>query len=73
MATSDEIPMFTVTAAQFARAATWRAVDHAHPGAKETAIGGRFTWAFTRTSIGTVVKLACACGAAIDLSDYEDW
>lgn len=36
------------------------------------AIGGRTTYCFTPTSLGTVVKVKCACGEEIDISDY-DW
>lgn len=39
----------------------------------QTAIGGRFTFKFTPTSIADVVKVECACGAEIDLSDYDNW
>ena len=38
------------------------------------AIGGRLTYSFTPTSLGTVTKVTCACGKGeIDLSHYEDW
>lgn len=36
-------------------------------------VGGRFTYTFTPTNLGTVVKLKCACGEEIDLTDYENW
>lgn len=39
----------------------------------QTAIGGRFTFKFTPTSLADVVKAECACGAEIDLSDYDSW
>lgn len=39
----------------------------------DTAIGGRTTFSFTPTSIGVVVRIRCACGWTIDVSDYEDW
>lgn len=38
------------------------------------AIGGCFTFSFTPTSIGTIIRIECAsCKGKIDLSDYEDW
>lgn len=40
---------------------------------KVGAIGGQYTYSFTNTTIGTVAKVRCACGAEIDLSDYENW
>ena len=36
------------------------------------AIGGGLTYCFTPTSIGTVIKVKCACGEEIDLTNY-DW
>ena len=40
---------------------------------EHTAIGGRFTFAFTQTSIGDVIKVKCACGAEIEVTDYDRW
>ena len=37
------------------------------------AIGGKITFSFTPTDLGTVVKVKCACGFEVDLTDYEDW
>jgi len=37
------------------------------------AIGGRLQYSFVPTSIGEVIKVTCACGKEVDLSDYEDW
>ncbi len=37
------------------------------------AIGGPITWKFTPTSIGVVTVIVCACGAKVDISDYDDW
>lgn len=39
------------------------------------AIGGRFTYSFTPTSIGLIVEVADGMGdkAKIDLSDYDSW
>ncbi len=50
-------------------------LDHSRmPGVNMTgAIGGQYTYLFTPTSIGVVVRVKCACGAEIDLSNYEDW
>ena len=35
------------------------------------ACGGRLTYTFTPTGIGTVKKVKCACGEEIDLTDYR--
>lgn len=38
------------------------------------AIGGRFTYSFTPTNLGTVVKVKDELdGTKIDLSDYDSW
>ena len=37
------------------------------------AIGGRFTYSFTPTSLGVVIKVKCACEQEIDVTFYEDW
>ena len=35
------------------------------------AIGGRLTFFFTPTSLGTIIKVKCGCGEEIDLTDYS--
>lgn len=37
------------------------------------AVGGRITFSFTPTQLGVVEKVSCACGAEIDVTDYESW
>jgi len=38
------------------------------------AIGGRFTYSFTPTSLGTIVKVKDGLDdTTIDLTDYESW
>lgn len=37
------------------------------------AIGGKYTWQFTPTSLGIVIKIVCACGGSVDVSDYDMW
>jgi len=37
------------------------------------AIGGRLTYSFTPTGLGTVVVVMCACGAKLDLTDVDNW
>ena len=37
------------------------------------AIGGRLTFSFTPTGLGTITKVKCACGEEVDFSDYEEW
>lgn len=40
---------------------------------KDGAIGGRLTFTFTPTGLGEIVKVKCACGEELDLTDYEGW
>jgi hypothetical protein len=35
------------------------------------AIGGHLSYSFTPTSIGEIVKVTCACGAELDVTDYD--
>ena len=35
------------------------------------AIGGRLTYNFCPNSLGLVVKVECACGEEVDLTDYN--
>jgi hypothetical protein len=37
------------------------------------AIGGRFTYEFTPTGLGTCVVVTCVCGAELNITDYRDW
>lgn len=37
------------------------------------AIGGRYTYSFTPTSIGTICMIKCACGQKFDATKYEWW
>lgn len=37
------------------------------------AIGGKYTWCFTDTSLGVISSLKCHCGERIVLTDFEDW
>ncbi|MDB5265316.1 MAG: hypothetical protein JWM39_29 [Parcubacteria group bacterium] len=38
-----------------------------------TAIGGRFTFCFTKMTIGDKCLVKCACGGEKDVSDYGHW
>ncbi len=50
----------------------WR-TDHNCTLESHGAIGGRITYSFTPTGLGLVTKAECACGAELDLSDYDSW
>ena len=36
-------------------------------------IGGRWTYCFTPTSVGTSCILKCSCGFEKDVTDYKSW
>lgn len=40
---------------------------------KQGAIGGRLSYMFTPTSISTILKVHCACGAVQDCTHYDGW
>lgn len=35
------------------------------------AIGGRYTYSFTPTSLGSIVSIKCVCSAEKDITDYD--
>lgn len=37
------------------------------------AIGGEFTYCFTPTGLGTIIKVKHYKGEEIDLTDYDSW
>ena len=47
--------------------------DGTTPVSPTGAIGGRLTYEFTPTSLGTVSVVKCACGESINLTDYKSW
>ncbi len=61
---------FSLDAAQVNKLKEWMKTLPPEP---PTAIGGAFTYSFTPTSLGDVIKVKYFTGDEIDLSDYEDW
>ena len=60
---------FSLTNEQLAKFNTWAIEIKAHkynPGA----IGGNFTFHFTPTTIGTLVRVTHSSGAELDLTDH---
>ena len=49
----------------------WSTALEARVPAPPSAIGGRYTFRFTRTSIGTFCTVTSACGAEILLTDVS--
>ena len=66
--------MFLLDTEQISQLSDWDEKEHSECKKKETgACGGRFTYTFTPTGLGTIVKVTCnVCNKEIDLTDY-DW
>lgn len=74
---SERAQTFTVNKRQQKQIRTWvhpcpftPTEDNPYPGG---AIGGVLTYTFTNTSLGQVLKVLCACGQSLDVSDYQEW
>ncbi|KND50077.1 MAG: hypothetical protein AB203_03755 [Parcubacteria bacterium C7867-008] len=39
----------------------------------DTAIGGRWSFNFSKTTLGNVCKVSCACGQEKNVTDYGCW
>jgi len=68
---------FALTDEQTKKVTDWKmehdkTCKHADP-LNQGAIGGRFTYCFTGTSVGVVAKVKCSCGETLDVSDYGEW
>lgn len=63
---------FTISEEEYAEIENWKKQHEleAHNGAGTTgAIGGRYTYSFTPTSLGTVGTIHCSCGAEFTFSE----
>ena len=76
---ADEPPIkkikFKMSRGDSARVSKWN-TDHKKdcPYVKKpTAIGGRLTYSFTPTGLGTITVVKCACGEKLDLTDSDHW
>ena len=63
---------FELTDEQVRKAVEWRNAHRCKFDKGTGAIGGRFTYMFTGTSIGEIANLKCACGAVICLTGLGD-
>jgi len=63
--------MFTLTKEQWEKVKEWQLQQ---PPCPVTAIGGRWTYSFTATSLGLVITVTDGfTKESLDVSDYEDW
>jgi len=65
---------FTTTPEQDEKIRDWIHWQEVDKPSKLTAIGGRYTYEFTPTGVGIVVKIKDAVTKeALDVSDYDLW
>lgn len=67
---------FSITPEQVEAIRAWKKEHEAeaHGGSEYAgAIGGRYTYEFTPTSIGTFGRIRCGCGAKFDFDDGSEW
>ena len=64
---------FPMTEEEVQKAEKWMKEhdESAHNGKSSGAIGGRYTYEFTPTSIGVFCGLRCSCGASVTLTDFN--
>lgn len=64
--------MFTLDESEKKKLESW--LDKKDLSRYTGAIGGRFTYSFTNTNLGQIVKVTDNLdGTEIDLTDYESW
>ncbi len=61
---------FTISEEQLEQLREWKANLSKPPS---SAIGGSFTYSFTPTQLGIVVKVQYWDGQEIDISNYDEW
>lgn len=68
------ITTFVLTAEQEKLAREWIESRELTSPSRRTAIGGRFTFAFTPTSVGVIAVVKDVHDdAKLDLTDYDNW
>lgn len=73
---TNEIRSFTIEPEDVKRIDEWKARHEAekHNGSDYAgAIGGRYTYEFTPTSIGTFGRIRCSCGDYFNYDDGTNW
>lgn len=64
---------FSLDEEQYLKFLKWRLEHHCKYDENQGAIGGRFTFSFTPTSIGQIETVHCACGEKINVTDYSNF
>ena len=71
---SKEAPLtFDLLGGELKKYHRWKAKHDKTCPDKGAAIGGRITFSFTPTGIGTVVVVKCACGEEKNVTDFDRW
>lgn len=65
--------VFTVPAECLPKIAVFQRQHRQIHGSYAGAIGGRFSYKFTPTGLGTIIHCECACGDHLDVTDYDGW
>ena len=69
--------MFSLDHAQSMKLNDWKILHKVEcefeDSMRQGAIGGRWTYCFMPTGLEIVVKVKCACGAEVDITDYNNW
>lgn len=63
---------FTLDEAEEKRADEFQEL-HRHKGEDFGAIGGKISYRFTPTGLGTIAVILCACGHKLVLTDFSAW
>ena len=66
--------MFTLTEKQSQDVSVWHNKHKEECTIKYAgAIGGKYTYCFTSTSMGQIIVVKCACGQQCDITNYDSW
>jgi len=70
------LPTFSLNEKEAARAKEWleeHSKKHIHRRHLGEGRGGTISYEFTPTGIGDAVKVKCACGGSVDVTDFDSW
>lgn len=63
--------VFVITAEEVDTITKWQQKHEKKCKAGQPAVGGRYMYCFTSTSIGTMGSVRCVCGKEKDFTDYD--
>ncbi len=65
--------IFKINDEQQVKICDWDSKHYCSLKGNSGTIGGRLSYIFNPTSLGTGVIVRCGCGAEIDVTEYENW